>query len=53
MRGFIMYTVEMTLCGIIYLPSFMKIGIGIQAIIRVFYRNLMGCNVGITDGRDL
>jgi hypothetical protein len=32
---------------------FMKIGTGIEAIIRKCLRNLMGCNVYITDGRDL
>jgi hypothetical protein len=37
----------------IYLPNFMKIATGVQAILRGFLRNLRGCNVGITDGRDL
>lgn len=32
-----------------YIPGFMKIGIGVQAILRVFLRNLKGSNVGITD----
>jgi hypothetical protein len=36
-----------------YIPSFMKIGTGIQAILRLCRRNLRGCNVGITEGRDL
>jgi hypothetical protein len=36
-----------------YIPSFMKIGIGIQAILTFYLRNLRDCNVGITDGRDL
>jgi hypothetical protein len=31
----------------------MKIGRGVQAILRFFFRNLRGCNVGITDGRDI
>jgi hypothetical protein len=50
-----MYTVEMASCGMIYsyLPSFMKIGIGVQAALRFCLRNLRGCNVGITDGKDL
>jgi hypothetical protein len=38
---------------IIYLPGFMKIDTGVQAILGVCLRNLGGCNVGITDGRDL
>jgi hypothetical protein len=36
----------------IYIPSFMKPGIGVHAILRVFLRNLRGFSVGITDGRD-
>jgi hypothetical protein len=48
-----MYVVEMASCGSIYLPSFMKIGSGVQAILRFCFRNLRCFNVGITDGRDL
>jgi hypothetical protein len=47
------YTVEMASCGIICIPSFMKIGTGVQAILKFSLRNLRGCNVGITDVRDL
>jgi hypothetical protein len=47
------YAVEMTSCGMISIPSFMKIGIGVQAILRFCLSKLNGCNVGITDGRDL
>jgi hypothetical protein len=50
-KGFTKYAVEMASCGIIYLPSFMKIGIGVQAILRIVLRILRGCDVGITDGR--
>jgi hypothetical protein len=32
---------------------FMKIGTGVQAVLRFCLRNLRGCNVGITDGKDL
>jgi hypothetical protein len=39
--------------AVIFLSSFMKIGLGVQAILRFFLRNLRGCNVGITNGRDL
>jgi hypothetical protein len=34
-----------------YVPSSMKVGTSVQAILRVYLRNLRGCNVGITDGR--
>jgi hypothetical protein len=39
--------------GRIYIPSLMKIGTGIQEILRFDLTNLGNCNVGITDGRDL
>jgi hypothetical protein len=48
-----MYAVEMASCGMIYVSSFMKIGRGVQAILRFCLRNLRDCNVGTTDGRDL
>jgi hypothetical protein len=47
-----MYAVEMVSCGMLSLPGFMKIGTGVQAILRYRLRNLRGCSVGITDGRD-
>jgi hypothetical protein len=47
------YAVEIPSQGMIFLPSFMKIDAGVQAILRFCLRNLRGCNVGITDGRDL
>jgi hypothetical protein len=47
------YVVEMASCGMIYIPSFMKIGTGAQAILRVCLRNLRSCDIGITDGRDV
>jgi hypothetical protein len=43
----------MTSGGMIYIPGFMKIGIGVQAILRFYLRNLRCFNVGITDGMDL
>jgi hypothetical protein len=43
----------MALCGMICIPSFMKIGRGILAQLRFGLRNLRCCNVGIIDGRDL
>jgi hypothetical protein len=48
-----MYAVEIPSGGMIYLPSFIKIGTGVQAILRFCFSYLKGCNVGITDGRDL
>jgi hypothetical protein len=47
-----MNVLEMASCGMIYLSSFMKIGTGVQAILRFCFGNLNGCNFGITDGRD-
>jgi hypothetical protein len=44
--------VEMTSCNMIYVQSFMKICAGTQAILRFCLRNLRGCDVGITDGKD-
>jgi hypothetical protein len=40
----------MAACGLIYIPSFMKIDTGIQVILKFFVRNLRGCDVAITDG---
>jgi hypothetical protein len=48
-----MYAVEMISCGLIYIHSVMKIGTGVQGILRCRLRSLKGCNVGITVGRDL
>jgi hypothetical protein len=48
-----MYTVKMASYGMIYLPVFVKIGSGVQAISRFILSNLNGCNVDITDGIDL
>jgi hypothetical protein len=47
------YTTEMASDGMIYIPSFMKIGTGVEAILRFCLTSLNGCNVGITYGRDL
>jgi hypothetical protein len=59
-EGFMIYAREMALCGMIYLPSFMKsvqsfikIGTGIQTVLRFCFRNCIYCIVGITSGRDL
>jgi hypothetical protein len=37
----------------VYIPSFIKIDVGVQAILRFSLRNLSGCDAGITDERDL
>jgi hypothetical protein len=47
------YGVEMLLCGMIYISSFMKIEAGVLTILTICLRNLRGCNVGITEGWDL
>jgi hypothetical protein len=47
------YAVQMPSSGMMFLPNFINIGSCIQAIFRIFLSNLDGCNVGITDGRDL
>jgi hypothetical protein len=52
------YAVKMALCGThdihvrAYIPSIMKIGTSVQAILRLCLRNLRGCDAGMTDGRD-
>jgi hypothetical protein len=46
-----LYAIEMTLSGIIFLPSFVKMGTGVEEMIRFcLSNNLNGCNVGIFDG---
>jgi hypothetical protein len=47
-----MYSAEMATYGMTYLWSFMKIGAGIQAMLRFWLSNLNSCNVGVTDGKD-
>jgi hypothetical protein len=47
------YTAEMASDGMIYLPSFMKSGAGVQAILRFCLSNLNVCNVCISDGKEL
>jgi hypothetical protein len=46
------YAIEMASCGMIYIPSFMKIGRGVLARLRISLGTFRGCNIGITDGRD-
>jgi hypothetical protein len=47
------YAVEIPSSPIIFLSSFMKVGTGVQAILRFRLSNLDGCNIGITNGRYL
>jgi hypothetical protein len=44
------YAIEMGSGGMIYIPSFMKTGTGVQSALRLYLRNLRGFNVSITDG---
>jgi hypothetical protein len=43
------YLVEMGSDCMIYLPGYMKIGAGVQIMLRVSFRNLKGRNVDIND----
>jgi uncharacterized protein YraI len=52
-RDFSNYAVEVGSGAMIYVVSFMKIGSGVQAILRFCLRNVGGCNIGITDRRNL
>jgi hypothetical protein len=45
-------TVEIGSGAMMYMPSFMKIGIGFQQISRFCLSNLKGCNFVVTDGRN-
>jgi hypothetical protein len=36
-----------------YMPSFMKFGTGVEAILRLCLSNLKDCSAGLIDGRDL
>jgi hypothetical protein len=47
------YTDEMGSGGMIYILRFMKIGTGVQAILRFSLRNLRGSKGVTTDGIDL
>jgi hypothetical protein len=44
-------TVEVASCDMIYILSFIKIGVGVQAILRFCLSDLRGCIVGIADER--
>jgi hypothetical protein len=46
------YSGEMVLNGIIYKLNIMKIGTGVEGILRSCLKYLKGCNIGTTDGND-
>jgi hypothetical protein len=43
------YAIEIASYGMICITSLLKIGTGVQAILRFYFRFLGGCNVGIID----
>jgi hypothetical protein len=45
----VQYTIKMDLGGTIYVPSFVKIGVGFLAALRLWLRDFKGCSVGIND----
>jgi coenzyme F420-reducing hydrogenase gamma subunit len=52
--GFMKYAIEMASGGMMYIPCFMMTSsTGIRAILRIWLSNLNGCNISITDGREL
>jgi hypothetical protein len=53
MEGIHEVFLEMASFGIIYIPSFMTIGRGVQAILRFYLKNMRHRSVGIIDGRYL
>jgi hypothetical protein len=48
-----MYVADITSGGMTYITGFMKIGKSAEEILRFCLRNLKGCNVCTTDGRNL
>jgi hypothetical protein len=53
MGGIYRVCLEMASCGMISIPRFMKIGVGIQSVLRFCFINLRCCSVGITDGGEI
>jgi hypothetical protein len=47
------YAVEIASSDMVYVPSLMYIGTGVQALLTFCLSNLRYCNVGITEERDL
>jgi heme/copper-type cytochrome/quinol oxidase subunit 2 len=46
------YAVEMTSYGMMYLPSIMKIGMGVQTLVRFCLRNWRSCNDHVSHGKN-
>jgi hypothetical protein len=46
------YAIDMFSGSMMYILSFMMSGTGARSILRFYLKNLRGCNIGITDGRD-
>jgi hypothetical protein len=53
MGGIYEVHLDMTSCGMIYIPSFIKIGTGLKEILKFCLGNFRGCVVGSRDGMDL
>jgi hypothetical protein len=51
--GFMEYTIEIALDGMVHLPSFMMTGSGVQAVLKFSLSSLRGCSVAISNVRDL
>jgi hypothetical protein len=47
------YVVEVDSYGMVYLPSFIKTGTGVEAILTFYLRNFRRFNVGNAGRRDL
>jgi hypothetical protein len=48
-----MHPVYMPSCDMVFLPHFMKLYKCVERILGFYLNNLISCNVGITEGRDL
>jgi hypothetical protein len=44
-----MYVVVKASCGMIYVPGFNMTRTGVQIILRFYFSNVRGCDVGIND----
>jgi hypothetical protein len=53
MGGIYEVAIEVASCGMIYIPSFMTIGSGIQVVLRLLPQQFRGYGTSISDRRDL
>jgi hypothetical protein len=53
MDGFMEYTIEIALDGMVHVPSFMMTRSGMQAVLKFSLNSSRGCSVGTSDVRDL